>query len=251
MQNRVNEGIQMNSKEELEPLNKNLRRLMSLSKLKGVTHLVSEIERSLAESGQKSPYSKPPSQPVIHRIWSGETTNPKIETVRPIAKYFGVSLSALVGDEPLPDNYIPGSYNGSISSYQRVPLLKWEQINSLPELPEVNTHARIPTILTDVNVGGKGYAVTIEESTVAPYFRLGTVLVMNYELKPRNGDFVIAQIKDEPLIHFKQLLIDGHHAYLKPFNSEFKIIPLEKEYRILGVLVQTQWKPLEENRKSA
>src|SRR5215216_7490151 len=40
-------------------------------------------------------------QPVIHRMASGETDNPKIDTLRPIAKFFDISLEQLIGDIPL------------------------------------------------------------------------------------------------------------------------------------------------------
>jgi SOS-response transcriptional repressor LexA len=217
---------------------------MAWAKLKGVTHLVIEIERLLAETGGSSyTNSKSPSQPVIHRIWSGETTNPKIETLRPIAKYFGVSISALVGDEPLPTEYIPGSYNANITSSKRVPILKWNQVLDLPNLPKTSPQMRIPTLLTEVDVGPNGYAVTIEDTSMEPYFRSGTRLIANYDLKPRSGDFVIVQIEGQKQPHFKQLVMDGNQSYLKPFHPDFKAFPLDREHRFLGVVVQTQWMP--------
>ena len=236
-------------KGENKPLSENLKTLMAWAKLKGVTHLVIEIERLLAETGNVTSNSKSPSQPVIHRIWSGETTNPKVETLRPIAKYFGVSLSALVGDEPLPNKYIPGSYNANITPYQRVPILKWNQVLELPNLPKTSAEIRIPTLLTEVNVGQKGYAVTIEDTSMEPYFYKGTRLIVNYELTPRSGDFVIVQIEGQKQPHFKQLIMDGHQSYLKPFDPGFKAFPLEGDYRFLGVIVQTQWMPPSEARE--
>lgn len=40
-------------------------------------------------------------QPVIHRMASGETDNPKIKTLLPIARYFDISIDELIGDKPL------------------------------------------------------------------------------------------------------------------------------------------------------
>lgn len=42
-----------------------------------------------------------PQQPTIHRILTGESENPRAVTLRPIAKYFGVSLPQLRGEVPL------------------------------------------------------------------------------------------------------------------------------------------------------
>lgn len=44
---------------------------------------------------------KKPAQPTIHRIESGESKNPRDETIEPIAKYFGITLGQLRGYEPL------------------------------------------------------------------------------------------------------------------------------------------------------
>ena len=40
-------------------------------------------------------------QPVIYRMTTGETDNPKLSSLLPIANYFNVNLSQLIGEEPL------------------------------------------------------------------------------------------------------------------------------------------------------
>ncbi len=40
-------------------------------------------------------------QPVVHRIASGETHNPKLGTLRPLARYFGISIDTLIGEAPM------------------------------------------------------------------------------------------------------------------------------------------------------
>lgn len=44
-------------------------------------------------------------QPVIYRIMTGETDNPKIATVRTLADYFGISVNQLLGENA------PSSFN--------------------------------------------------------------------------------------------------------------------------------------------
>ena len=40
-------------------------------------------------------------QPVIYRLISGETDNPKIATLCALADYFGISVNQLIGETPI------------------------------------------------------------------------------------------------------------------------------------------------------
>jgi len=181
-------------------------------------------------------------QPVVHRICSGETDNPKVATLSPIANFFTVSISQLIGDEPLPDSRIPGSYSQNIQTYQRIPILEWHQVVTWPELRVVGKH--VPTLLTNQDIGKQGYAVLVTDTTMEPRFPEGTRLLINHDLTPRNRDFVIVHIEGEEMPHFKQLLIDGNNYYLKPFNPDFRAFQLDKPYRLLGTMVEAQWIPM-------
>lgn len=183
-------------------------------------------------------------QPVVHRIRRGRTTNPTVGTLFPLAQYFGVTIGQLYGVEPLPAERIPGSYSINVKACQRIPLLDWQQVLTWPNLSNTSTK-RLPTLLTDVDVGHKGYAVEVVDTTMDPRFPEGTRLLINREVTPRNRDFVVVHIEGESMPHFKQLLIDGNTYYLKPFNPDFRAFQLDKPYRFLGVMVQAQWIPVE------
>ena len=73
-------------------------------------------------------------QPVVHRICSGETDNPKVATLSPIATFFAISISQLIGDEPLSTDRIPGTFNPDAQGWRQIPLLDWEQILVWPNL---------------------------------------------------------------------------------------------------------------------
>jgi transcriptional regulator with XRE-family HTH domain len=44
------------------------------------------------------------SQQIINRMLSGENTNPKIATLTPLAHYFHISISQLIGERPMSEN---------------------------------------------------------------------------------------------------------------------------------------------------
>lgn len=41
------------------------------------------------------------AQPVVHRLCTGETVDPKLSTLRRLSRYFGVTIDALIGKAPL------------------------------------------------------------------------------------------------------------------------------------------------------
>lgn len=177
-------------------------------------------------------------QPVIHRICSGETDNPKVATLSPIANFFAISISQLIGDEPLPVNRIPGTYNPGITGWTQIPLLSWEQAANWPNLGESSKPTQ--TISTDLNLNENSYALTVKDVTMEPRFPEGTVLIVDPNLQPQDRDFVIVHINGQKLPSFKQVLIDGDNVYLKPLNPDFKTVLLDKQHKFLGVMVQAR-----------
>lgn len=175
------------------------------------------------------------SQPVLHRLASGITYNPQIETLIPIAHFFGVTLDQLVGNTPLPyskDTHTPAQ------QWANVPLLKLDQV--LNWLDHDLSTKPTKFVSTDSPVNKKSYAVRLNDSTMQPRFTEGTVLIINPEYPPEDQDFVIAQANDEKIATFKQLLTDGENLYLKPLNPDFPIVQMTKDHRILGTMVQAR-----------
>lgn len=177
-------------------------------------------------------------QPVVHRICSGETDNPKVATLSPIANFFAISISQLIGDEPLPVDRIPGTFNPDAQGWRQIPLLNWEQVLHWPSLNQKS--APLPTISTDIELGQHAYAVSARDTTMEPRFPEGTILLIDPDLKPNNLDFAIIHIDGHDLPNFKQILIDGSHTILKPLNTDFKTLLLDKPHKFLGVMVQSR-----------
>lgn len=177
-------------------------------------------------------------QPVVHRIASGETDNPKVGTLSPIANFFAVSISQLIGDEPLPNNRLPGTFNPGTQGWTQVPLLDWEQLNKWPDVTP--SEKPIRNISVDLHLGEHSYALQVKDTTMEPRFPEGTIIIADPTLKPKDRDFVLAYVEGHKLPTFKQLLVDGESIYLKPLNSDFKALLLDKDHRFLGVVVQSR-----------
>lgn len=177
-------------------------------------------------------------QPVIHRMASGETDNPKVATLIPIARYFSLTINQLMGVDPLPKDRMPGTYNPQIHAWSKVPLLTWEQLAEWPSITKKSPQDI--RISTDAEVSEKAYAIAVKDSTMLPRFPEGTLLIIDPELQPEDKDFVIAVLKGQKQPTFKQILIDGDDVYLKPMNPDFNTVLLDKEPKFLGVMVQAR-----------
>jgi SOS-response transcriptional repressor LexA len=195
--------------------------------------LMAEIHISESELARRTGVG----QPVVHRIASGETDNPKVATLSPIANFFAVSISQLIGDEPLPENRLPGTFNPGTHGWMQVPLLSWEQLLNWPNLTD---HKPTQSISTDMHLSENAYALKVRDNTMEPRFPEGILIIIDPAVQPENRDFVIAHIEGQKLPTFKQYFLDGNIGYLKPLNLDFQATPLDKKHRLLGVVVQSR-----------
>ncbi len=172
-------------------------------------------------------------QPVIHRMASGETDNPKVDTLRPIAKFFDISLEQLIGDRPI----IEQSLFQVEQEWYNVPLITLnEAINwTIEKSPPSSIF-----IQTDIKTSKNGYAIRLKDSTMYPMFPDGTLLIIDPDQVAYHRDFVIAHVHDHAQAIFKQLLIDGDDRYLKSVNRDYPALKMRPDDHLLGVMLQAR-----------
>lgn len=89
-------------------------------------------------------------------------------------------------------------------------------------------------IPTSVPVKAHTFALRVAGDSMEPEFHAGMILIIEPELDPNPGDFVVAKNGGDETT-FKQLIKDGGDWYLKPLNARYPI-KLLGESRIIGVL---------------
>ena len=77
----------------------------------------------------------------VQRLCSGETTDPRLSTLRPLANHFGISISQLVGDYPTPG--VSKNYRGELhvpypKNHETVSL--YRDINRFDESGRITPH---------------------------------------------------------------------------------------------------------------
>ncbi len=174
-------------------------------------------------------------QPVINRMTSGQTDNPKIETLRPIAQFFSISLDQLIGDAPLPSNQPIFRVE---QEFYNLPLISLQDAKYWPENRE--QLLALTMIQTDIKTSDLGYAIRLKDSTMYPMFPDGTLLIIDPTQEFQHRDFVIANLKGQTQGIFKQVLIEGKDKYLKSVNADYPPQKLNKDDKIIGVMLQAR-----------
>lgn len=176
-------------------------------------------------------------QPVLYRMASGETKDPKIETLRPIAKYFEVSLDQLIGDDTLDSAEQSGL--AKQTALQHIPIIPWNQLTEFATLDR----SEQKTIICQNIVNSKSFATIMPDTTMEPLFTQKSTLIFDPDkpIKDRSYALIVLHETNTPI--FRQILIDADHKYLKALNQDFtnfQLRLLHKLDTILGVLIESR-----------
>ncbi len=125
------------------------------------------------------------------------------------------------------------SYGPSIRG--KVPLISWVQAGKWREAIDLYTPGDAEDwIETTVPIKENTFALRVDGDSMEPEFPAGVLIVVEPDLDPQPGDYVIAKNGDDAT--FKQLVKDGSDWLLKPLNDRYPIKPLESPCKIIGVV---------------
>lgn len=158
-------------------------------------------------------------QPTIQRIVAGTTTNPHYSSLAPIAKFFGISVAQLKGEES-----IPWLNTGTMPGLMQVPILSTQQAKNWVNKSQLEA----VQIWVEEKYSKETYAIISPDSSMYPLFPQGTLLLIDPIKTPKDRCFVLVSLNDHDETIFRQLLIDGNHQYLKPLNPDLENFPMTK-----------------------
>ncbi len=177
------------------------------------------------------------SQQIINRILSGENKNPKIATLSPLANYFMVSISQLIGDDL---STLTTSTHSQHPGFQAVPLIDWSQLSSHSLEEALLLHNQ--TLLVEMKPTNSIFAITIQDDSMEPKFSKGSLLILDSDKKPISGDFVLMKRPKNNLI-FRQFFSKNNHAYqkcLNPTHENDTLSLINEDAIYIGTLVQSR-----------
>ena len=197
------------------PLSENLKTLMELRKVG---------YNALARETSITPTT-------IKRIAYTEDSNPTLESLTSLAKYFAITVSELIGELPFDPKRL-SSNREEIDFVTYIPKFSWEEMNDLTTVD----YNRFKSIATQKKVSKKAFAVEIQAQE-GDFFNKEGIIILDPEIIGTHGDFIIVTKKNE-MPSIKKLLIDGGNAYLKPIFPGLNLIAMTEEYHIIGVIIE-------------
>lgn len=169
----------------------------------------------------------------IKKIRNRYNPNPTLTTLLPLAHYFVITLGQLVGDEPLPETRIKGSYQVNVEKLRQIPVISWEESFIWPG--SINQEHSL--ISTENDYSENAYALLVEEENWENLAK-GTALLIDPALEVEHRDYIIVHKQGQKTPTLKQALFDEGQIYLKPVAEGYHISILTAEHKILGVVVE-------------
>lgn len=159
-------------------------------------------------------------------------SNPTISSLEPLLDFFRVDMDSLLYEDMSSDTY---KNKKAIGNLTYVPIV------ALHEAHHDRRHTKISKIIGAAGITGKDvFGIDINSDGLAPAFQNNSTVIIDPELKPVEGDYVLCVLGDEqeaPV--FRQVFMDGKNLYFRPVNPGFGDMKHYEKYHIIGVIIKT------------
>lgn len=178
-------------------------------------------------------------QQIINRMLRGENKNPKLNTLQPLAKYFGISISELIGEKlDSTTRVLSVQHQG----WETIPLIQWHEIKSF-SLENRQAAFYKETTLTDIPVNIHCFAVKMMDDSMSLKFEKGSLLIFDGTKKPSHQDFALFYTSLDQQVFFRQFFYKNDQTYVKCLNPQlkcYKMTMIKDEIYYLGTLIQSR-----------
>ncbi|AJO88443.1 TPA: S24 family peptidase [Haemophilus influenzae] len=171
--------------------------------------------------------------------WESDTTKPNSENILDLSTVLQCDISWLLRGNGQ-SNVLPASIGGN-----KIPLIsyiqagKWSGISSLKE-----SCGDFDYVFTDLDVSENAFALSIIGDSMEPEFKEEDVIIIDPQVQPVAGEFVVAINGDYEATFkkYRPLEIDEYgrtQFELIPLNSDYpKMSSLKQQISIIGTMVE-------------
>jgi len=172
----------------------------------------------------------------VRRIVSGETTDPRISTLKLFADYFEISLDQLIQSSKTIQRF-------QQNATRSVPVFDWELISSHSSVQNIDLSSWNDwhTVITgnDISLGENTFALESKPS-MQPRFPRGTLFIIDPSANPIDGDIILIKIKKDSTLTLRELAIDSPKWQLQPVIAGSETLSYDKsKHNIIGVVMLT------------
>lgn len=179
-------------------------------------------------------------QTTINRLLLGITVDPRTNTLLPIAKYFGVSIDYLLGQDHGSEQRIPGTRNqNNPNTWRHIPIIEWQDVLSWNfKMKNYTPSSHSNWITTENDVSSTSFALKTS-SFMEPRFKKGSIIIVDPDFNMKDGNYIIISIANsEPTV--RKIIKDGSDIYLKKVYQNDEPNLLQKKDKIIGTIVETR-----------
>lgn len=174
----------------------------------------------------------------VRRLVSGETTDPRISTLKLIAEYFNVSVDALIQD-----NNTRAICLLTRNMPQFVPVFDWQTVAGVKSIIDIDLKAwrdwRPISLGNNLSLSAKAFAIESRPS-MQPRFPLGTMFIIDPDETLTDGDIILIKMAKDGELSLRELIIDSPRWQLQPVISGSDTLFYDStQHNIIGVVVLT------------
>lgn len=200
---------------EISSLANNLQTLLDKHNLK-ISHLSQEIDVTIS---------------TLSKLINRQIEDPRATTLKQIATYFNVTIDELLGL-----NTVKVKQGGISKQFSNIPIYSAEQIQKINSLAHVNANGHK---LLEIDNSNDDYFISHATGlAMMPLFNETTQILFRKAESANNKQFVLYHNTKTNVIALRQLLVDGDSKILKPTNSDFPIIEITDDDKIIAVAVE-------------
>ncbi len=174
------------------------------------------------------------SKGAVNQWLDGKIKSIKLEYAVGIQKRWGYNpVWVVLGSGP--KKAAKGSSLPAAHGIRRVPLINYVQAGRMTEAVDpFPAGAAFEYLLTDMDVSDHAFALEIDGNSMMPEFSPGDRVIVDPDLSPRPGDFVVAKNGKEEAT-FKRYRVRG----INPSGQEiFDLVPLNQDYPTISSDIQ-------------
>lgn len=144
----------------------------------------------------------------IYRLLKDKSGNPTIEVLKKLSSFFQVTVSQLIGEDPI--------------GCKQIPLIQPPEIHSFLNSPQ-DRKFEVDSIPIDLPLSSKCFATLSQDNMMEPFILVNSMVIVDPEREITNKDFVllIKNKNEKPII--RQIISDEDDFYLKILNSNFPV----------------------------
>lgn len=160
-------------------------------------------------------------------------SNPTLSSIEPLLDFFRVDMDAFLYEDLSSSEYQNRKKMGDLIHIS---------VYSIEDIASGRKNANVLKFIGAAGITGKDvFGVSINSDALAPAFQSNSIVIIDPNLKPVEGDYVLCSLgsNEEDVPVFRQIFMDGGDFYFKPVNPGFGEMKHYENYKIFGVIIKS------------